>query len=220
MPTKVTDPNTGEEREYFSPEELEEKEEQARQSAIDAFKQEHGDPAETKKQLDDAKKELDDLRTKGGSKDENMTKAIRSLESQIGTLQQQLKDQNTGIAEKINEGSKEDAIAKAAHGDAELEKKIRHHYEKTVSGMAATTKQEILERVAAAYKQSVDVPEPNVLRSVLGTGSGAPPTNTASGKASQEAINMAIAAGVPADKAKEYADQAAAGKVNIVRGDQ
>lgn len=116
--------------------------------------------------------------------------AVTAAQTEVTTLKQKLdglsdKDKNfgelrtqleaatkrLGDLENATTGShRTGVIAKLAGSDAELKKKIEHHYNETLKSMPATTPEEISARAEAAFKLSADITQPDPFKSIRAAG--------------------------------------------------
>src|SRR5262249_13940311 len=86
-----------------------------------------------------------------------------------------LNEQNDRFTKQLD-GFRDRAVSSLARGDAEMEKKIKHHFETTLKSVKAETDAEIANKVRQAYQLAQDpsdVPDP-LMGAVMG---GAPGYN-------------------------------------------
>lgn len=122
---------------------------------------------EYKSKLEEAQTELENAKAAlnaAGDKDQNFA-ALRKQKEDADAKVKQLEDQRQKDVDEIrgivNQDRVDTAIESVSGGDKELKDKIAANYK--LINLPATTPDEIKARVAAAYKMSVDSPEPNVL---------------------------------------------------------
>jgi len=130
-------------------------------------------------------KQIDDAAGAGGGeggdddKDKNLVAMRKKLEDSQAAVTAATEAANTRIT--ALEGDKVgQAIAAVAAEDKDLAEKIKHNYEKTLSGVTAVTAEEIAAKVQSAVKLSVSAAAPNPMDVVTqggapaGTGGAAP----------------------------------------------
>lgn len=104
----------------------------------------------------DLQKKIDDMVASGMNADNPSFKVLKEAldkkDEDIKAIKTELDtDKKTRAADEMN-----DKIKIASRGNAELEKKIRLHLEKTVAGLPETTKEERQTKLEAAYKLAAD----------------------------------------------------------------
>jgi hypothetical protein len=141
--------------------------------------------AETDAKIAEATKNVEDLKAKidaaaaapaggageqsQGDKEQNLVKLREKLEAQETAIKQEREQMSARIS--ALEGDKvEQAIAAVAAGNKELAEKIRYNYDKVLSGVQATTAEEIAAKVQNAVKLSGGPATPNPLDKVIGGG--------------------------------------------------
>lgn len=158
----------------------EEEQKEFKEKAIEEFKSANPDIVNVdkiKSDLETAQKELEDLKEANKDKDKNLggaRKSIEEKEKEIENLKKQMTDAVTGIKKFVVDRSVSDLIKRVSKGDEELAKKIKHHFDKTLSGMAQETDEEIATKINAALKLS-DAPasSPETINSdIAGSGNG------------------------------------------------
>lgn len=110
----------------------------------------------------------------GDDKDKNLVALRKKLEEQESAVTAATEAANVRI--NALEGDKVgQAISAVAGTDKDLAEKIKHNYEKTLSGVTAVTAEEIAAKVESAYKLSASGATPNPMDVV--TPGGAPAGN-------------------------------------------
>jgi hypothetical protein len=147
MPKTITDPETGEEIEVYTSTELEERQNAAKEEAIEAYKQEHPDNAEEierlQKELEENKLALD----KEKSKDKNFSELRKTKDE----LEKKLSEAIGGVKKEVNDEKITEAIGKLANGDEELAKKIKFHFDNTLAAVNPKNIEERNKKVQDAY---------------------------------------------------------------------
>jgi len=124
------------------------------------------DLAVLQKQIDDAGKGDGD--DKDGDGDKNLANMRKLLDEQK-TAADEASEATTARIAALEGDKVGQAISAVAGEDEELAKKIRHNYDKTLSGVKADTAEEVSEKVANAVKLSTTVNNPNPM-DIAGTG--------------------------------------------------
>ena len=139
---------------------------------------------------DDTAKNLANLRKKLDAKD----KAITDLEEKV-----------TSTDTFVRSSAVEKSIKKFAGDDDELAKKVKHHFENTLSAVSANNEQEIMAKAEQAATLSGWKPEDNVLKgsSVATSGSTTPKAS----EMSAEDMAMAEKLGLTAEDFKKKGDK-------------
>ena len=107
-----------------------------------------------------------------GDKDQNVANLRKKLEETETALKTEREAVNTRIS--ALEGDKvAQAIAAVAAGNEDLAAKIRHNFDKVLSGVTVTTAEELAAKVQNAVKLSVGNTSPSPIDSVISGGSPA-----------------------------------------------
>lgn len=136
---------------------------------------------------ENALKVANEALAKAGDKDQNF-KALREAkeeaEKNLATLRTEVDGKIKGIENKAIQSALEKNVKVLAGGDAELEKKIRHHYDRIVD--PATTDEEVAKKTRDAYLLATRFePKISVLDNINNAG-GYPTPGGASGGAAKE----------------------------------
>lgn len=111
----------------------------------------------------------------GEGADDNKDKNLAALRKKLEETEASVAAEREATAARIAalEGDKvAQAIAAVASGNADLAAKIKHNYETTLSGVKATTAEEISAKVQNAFKLSANLNTPSPLD--VAAGGGAP----------------------------------------------
>jgi len=146
MPKKITDSETGEEMEVFSPEEIEEREVAAKEAAVEQYKTEHPDNSEEIEKLQEELKTATEELGKEKNKDKNFGKLREAKEE----IEKKLADAIGGVEKKFEDRDLSAAIGSLTNGDDELAKKAKHHFEKTLAAVVTKTPEEFAAKVQDA----------------------------------------------------------------------
>jgi membrane protein involved in colicin uptake len=142
-------------------------------------------------------------------KEENLAALRKKLEE----TQAAVEAERTQMTERLTalEGDKvNQAISAIAAGNEDLAAKIRHNYDTTLSGVKATTAEEISAKVQNAVKLSTNMATPNPLDAVIPGAAqpvGTPKTSTQPVEFNQNEVALGSKLGISdADRAK-YGDR-------------
>lgn len=139
-----------------------EEQEQLKSSVIEEFKKSNPDIVNVdsiKEKLSLAEKELRDLKTGNEDKSRNIDgqkKTIEQKEREIEELKTQMATSMKEVKDYVVGKTVGELIKKVSGGDVELGKKIKHHFDSTLSAMKAETDEELAEKITAALKLSSD----------------------------------------------------------------
>lgn len=154
-----------------------EEQEALKTQAVEEFKAANPDIAnieDTKTKLATAEAELARLKESDGDKSKNIDgqrKAIEAKEKEIADLKTSMATTLQEMKDFVVGRSVNELIKKVSGGDAEVAKKIRHHFDKTLGAMKAETDDEIAEKITAALKLAdVKSANPGALDDVAGSG--------------------------------------------------
>jgi hypothetical protein len=132
-------------------------------------------------------------------RDENkkLTDTIKSLDDKIANV-------TKSVGEQLASKTKDDVIAKLSGNDADLAAKIRVNYERLMKLETAVTDEIITKVAAEAYKLSVDVPQPNVLRSIGSSKPQGGPANVENDNLDPAVVEAGRAFGLSAEDIKKF----------------
>jgi len=136
----------GEEFDVLTNEEIETQ----KNEAIELAKQDYEAEKETlNRELAEAKEAL----AKTGDKDYNFSqlrKTVDGLKASKETLEKTFTSELSNLKKSLSEKTINGFIKEESGGDADLEKKLRFHYDKTLASMPAETEEDIRTRVKSA----------------------------------------------------------------------
>lgn len=163
----------GKEIEVMTPEEVEAKLNEAKNTFEEEKKQINADwqaKIDTKetdltKAVAD-KKAIEEEIAKGGQQAANfkiLKDALDKKDADIAGLKKSIDDSN---AARVND-FKTSLVGRISKGDKELEKKVLFHFDETLKSMKAESQDEITKKMESAYKLSVDSKGPSIFDQVI-----------------------------------------------------
>ncbi len=206
MPTKIKNED-GTETEYLSPEEVSAKLQEKEKEVVGVWEPKVN---EAKTQLSTAlteKQQIEEkLKSAGGPQSEN----FKTLKEALDKKDKEISDLNTKF-ETISQGSlnehRDSIVSKFAGKDEDLKKKILHHFDETLKGVQAKSKEEISKKLESAIKLSVENIAPSVLQAAI-SGAGGPgfQSNSNNGPVEFSATEKGLGArmGITEDDYKKY----------------
>jgi len=150
MTKVIKNTETGEDETVYTEDEIAERETAAKAAAIEEYKTQNpdktGEITKLQSDLEAATKDLEKYKNKDMNFG-NLRQIKEDLETKVNDLTKEI---DSKVTAGIQQHSVEQSIKMRAGGDAELEKKIKFEFEKTLSGVQPKTPEELNKKIQDA----------------------------------------------------------------------